>query len=143
MTVILNIVLLFTVSMEPFLFNILRSGHSAFPASPRLVETASSLYGLDLGVMMLSMAIFTLALADEEKRLVPHDMVRQLRSEASTWVISAGIFLVSAAPVFGRISVGGVIMTGLSLRTLMWLAGALVVWLRRNYAKIENPTVPS
>lgn len=35
---------------------------------------------------MSIMGIFTVALADGEKRLVPKDMVRQLRSEAVSWL---------------------------------------------------------
>lgn len=36
--------------------------------------------------------IFTLALADEEKRLVPKSMITQLRSEAVSWFIGGAIF---------------------------------------------------
>jgi uncharacterized membrane protein len=129
-TMLLNSVLLFTVSLEPFLFNIIRSGNSARPATVQLFETASSLYGVDLGIMMLIMAVFTLALADEEKRLVPRGMLRQLREESVTWFVSSGIFLVSAFPLFGRIDVGGVLVSGLSIRTVMWLSAIVVAWLR-------------
>jgi len=136
LTVFLNLVLLFTVSMEPFLFNILRSGNSGHPADPALIEVASSLYGFDLGAMMLVMAIFTLALANEEKQLVPKDMIRQMRWEATTWIISAAIFLVSAFPAFGRVSLDGLSVTGLSLRQVLWLVAIIVVWLRRGAARI-------
>jgi len=129
-TMALNTVLLFTVSMEPFIFNIIRSGNSATPASVPLFEAASSLYGVDLGIMMLIMAVFTLALADEEKRLVPKEMLRQLRSESANWFLSSAIFLVSALPVFGRVFVGGVAVSGLSVRTVLWLSGVVVIWVR-------------
>lgn len=134
-TMTLNSVLLFTVSLEPFLFNIIRSGNSAKPASVSLFETASSLYGIDLGVMMFIMAVFTLALASEEKRLVPKEMVRQLREESATWFISSAIFLASALPLFGRIQVGGVTVSGLSVRTLMWLGAIVVAWLRAGHGR--------
>ena len=127
-TMLLNTVLLFTVTMEPFLFNILRSGNSLNPASIPLFEAASSLYGLDLGAMMLIMGIFTLALASEERHLVPGSMITQLRSEAATWSASAAIFLISALPLFGRIDVGGVLVSGFSLRTVMWLVAVFVAW---------------
>lgn len=130
--VLLNTILLFTVSIEPFLFNILRLSNSSTPAYGRLLEAASSLYGIDLGAMMLIMAIFTLALADEEKRLVPEDMIHQLRLEASTWLISSVIFLISALPVFGKIDVGGVLTTGLTVRILMWLGAVVIIWVTRS-----------
>jgi len=135
-TMMLNSVLLFAVTMEPFLFNILRSGNSARPPSIPLFESASSLYGLDLGMMMLIMGSFTLALADEEKRLVPKEMTRQLRFESTTWFVSSGIFLVSAIPLFGRISIGGVLVSGLSLRLVLWLVAVLVVWVRRGAGRV-------
>ena len=128
-TMLLNSVFLFTVTMEPFLYNILRSENSLSPASITLFEAASSLYGLDLSAMMLLMGIFTLALASEEKRLVPRNIITQLRAEAATWLVSSGIFLVSALPLFGRIDVGVVLVTGFSLRTLMWLVAVFVAWI--------------
>jgi uncharacterized membrane protein len=134
-TMLLNSGLLFGVAMEPFLYNILRSGNSATPAAVSLFEAASSLYGLDLGMMMLIMGIFTIALADEEKHLVPAAMTRQLRFESTTWFVSAGIFLISAIPLFGRMNVSGILVSGLSVRTLLWLIAVLVVWVRRNVRK--------
>ena len=127
-TMLLNTVLLFTVTMEPFLFNILRSGNGAAPVSVPLFEAASSLYGIDLGAMACIMGVFTLALASEEKRLVPPEMTRQLRFESSVWLASAGIFLVSALPFFGRTYVGGVEVTGFSLREALWVLAVLVAW---------------
>lgn len=130
-TTALNLLLLFTVSVEPFLFNILRSGNTASPAAMALLESATSLYGVDLGVMMSIMGIFTVALADEEKKLVPKDMVRQLRYEAVSWLVGGAIFLLSAAPVFGHVFVGGSL-----LRTDLWVAAIIVVWLQRYARKL-------
>jgi hypothetical protein len=81
---------------------------------------------------MSIMAIFTLALADEEKRLVPEDMIHQLRLEAGTWLIASAIFLISALPVFGKIDVGGVLTTGLTVRILMWLGAVVIIWVTRS-----------
>ena len=125
-TIFLNIVLLFTVSIEPFLFNVLRSGNSKTPAGASLLEVSSALYGLDLGVMMLVMGVFTVALADEERKLVPKDMVKRLRFEAVTWLVSAAVFLTSAAPVFNTIYAGGTF-----LRFYLWIGALIIVWIRR------------
>ena len=129
-TMVLNTLLLFSVSIEPFLFNVLRSGNSAASIPPKVVDVASELYGFDLGVMMLIMGIFTVALADEEKRLVPRSMIQQLRSEATTWLIAAGIFLVSAAPVFNTLVLGRTFV-----RNDLWLAALVIIWLRRSASK--------
>jgi uncharacterized membrane protein len=129
-TMILNAVLLFTVALEPFIYNILRLGNSTSKPVPSLYEAASSSFGIDVGAMMLIMGIFTLALADEEKRLVPAEMLGRLRSEAGIWFTSAGIFLASAVPVFGRTAVGSIPVSGLSVRELMWVAALLISWVK-------------
>jgi len=132
-TMILNVLLLFSVSIEPFLFNLLRSGNSAVIVAPAIRDVASALYGFDLGIIMLVMGIFTLALADEEKKLVPKSMINELRTEATTWSIAAGIFLVSALPAFDRIFIRGTF-----LRTDLWLGALVVIWLRRGSAKAKQ-----
>jgi uncharacterized membrane protein len=142
-SMMLNTVLLFTVTMEPFLFNILRSGNSLNPASVTLFEAASSLYGIDLGAMMLIIGGFTLALASEERHLVPSSMITQLRYEASTWIGSAAIFLISAIPVFGRIDVGGVLVSGFSVREGLWLFAVFVAWVSMVVRRVTGPSGPS
>jgi len=129
-TIFLNTFLLFTVSLEPFIFNILRSGNSASLPAPSLYEAASSFFGVDVGAMMLIMGVFTLALADEEKKLVPKKMISRLRSEAGIWFTSSGIFLVSALPLFGKITFGPQSVSGLTIREYLWAAALLISWVR-------------
>jgi len=127
LTLLLNTLLLFTVTLEPYVYNILRSGYSLTNTpSPSLFESASSLFGIDLGAMLLVMGVFTLALADEEKHLVPGGLISQLRSEAASWFVASAIFLISAVPLFGRMDLGGAVTTGFTIRQVMWIV-ALVV----------------
>jgi len=127
LTLLLNTLLLFTVTLEPYLYTILRSGYSTTtPPSASLFESASSLFGIDLGAMMLVMGVFTLALADEEKRLVPARLISQLRSEALSWFIATAIFLASAIPLFGKMDLGGAVTTGFTIRQVMWILALLV-----------------
>ena len=133
-TMLLNTVLLFTVSLEPYIFNVLRLTSVTLPITPemaKLFETASSAYGVDLAAMMLIMGVFTLALADEEQQLVPGSMLSNLRAESVLWFVSCGIFLLSALPLFGRVDLGGVLVTGLSARMVMWLVAILITWAKR------------
>jgi len=133
-TLLLNIVLLFTVSLEPYIFNVLRLTNITTPitqVTAKLFETASSAYGVDLGAMMLIMGVFTLALSNEEKQLVPSTMLSHLRTEATLWFVSCAIFLLSALPLFGRVDVGGVLVSGLSARMVMWLLAILITWAKR------------
>jgi uncharacterized membrane protein len=138
-TLLLNSVLLFTVALEPFIFNVLHSCNTVNSPSPPLCEASSSTFGLDLGAMMLIMAVFTLALADEDNQFVPRSMVRQFREEAVTWAVSSGLFLISALPVFGRIDVGGVLASGLTLRIVLWLIAISFSWVRSGLKESINP----
>ena len=143
-TMLLNGVLLFTVALEPFIFNILRSTRPIDPSSTALYEASSSFFGLDVGGMMLIMSVFTLVLADEENRLVPKSLLRQFKEEAATWGAAAGLFLVSAVPVFGKIDVGGVVFSGLSLRYTMWILALVFSWLRSGIMEsLHPPRAPS
>jgi len=141
----LNALLLFSVSIEPFLFNLLRSGNSAAEVALDVKDAASALYGFDLGAILLVIGVFTLALADEQKRLVPKAMISDLRGEATTALASAGIFIISALPAFDKVFVGRTF-----LRTDLWLVALAVIWLgalRRKSAKrkqtSEASTTPS
>jgi len=138
-TLLLNGVLLFTVALEPFIFNVLHACNTVVSPSPALCEASSSTFGLDLGAMMLIMAVFTLALAEEENRLVPRAMLRQLREEAVTWGASSGLFLISALPAFGRIDIGGVLVSGLSLRVVLWLCAVAFSWVRSGLRESVGP----
>jgi uncharacterized membrane protein len=93
-TISLNVALLFTVSLEPFLFNVLQLG------SPDIKDAASQFYAVDLGVMLAILASFTFALADEERKLVPKDSIREFKIEGITMAIAALIFFISTLGVF-------------------------------------------
>jgi uncharacterized membrane protein len=137
-TITLNTILLFCVSIEPFLFNILRSNNSGTPVAQALIQVSSALYGLDLGVMMLVMGTFTVALADEERKLVPKEMTGQLRSEATTWLISGAIFLISSTPIFDAM-----VVDGSFVRFDLWLGALLVVWIRRAARRSQGTSLSS
>jgi uncharacterized membrane protein len=126
LTIFLNSVLLFTVTLEPFVYNILRAGNSLTPPSASLFESASSLFGFDLAGMMFVMGVFTLALADEEKHLVSRSMITQLREEAVGWFIASAIFLLSAVPLFGKVPLGGVVTSGFTVRQVLWIVALAV-----------------
>jgi uncharacterized membrane protein len=93
-TVSLNVALLFTVSLEPFLFNVLQLGSSD------IRDVASQFYGVDLGVMLAILASFTFVLADEDRKLVSKDSIREFRIEGITMAIAALIFFISTLGIF-------------------------------------------
>jgi uncharacterized membrane protein len=86
-TMSLNTALLFTVSIEPFLFNVLELGS--------IEGFASEVYAGDLGVMMAILAGFNLILADEERKLIPKDLIKEFKIESVIMFIAAAFFLIS------------------------------------------------
>jgi uncharacterized membrane protein len=123
----LNIVLLFLVSIEPFLFNqILESSSSAFS------ENVSILYAIDLAGLFLIMAFFTHSLADEDKKLVPQSLLLKYRRSRNFELLASAIFLVSIIPVFWslEISVGNYFIR---IRYILWILTLFLSGVRHLY----------
>jgi uncharacterized membrane protein len=128
----LNIVLLFLVSIEPFLFNQL------FVSSASVEENVSILYAFDLAGLFLILAFFTHSLADEEKNLVPKNLLLRYRRIRNFELLSTAIFLVSTIPLFWswRISVGD---SSIPLRMVMWIFTLFMPLVRRWFsARLER-----
>ncbi|MCI4369662.1 MAG: TMEM175 family protein [Thermoplasmata archaeon] len=122
--VALNAALLFSVSLEPFLFNLLVSSslHSSFEG------TVSQVYAVDLGVMIGVLGWLTWELATERRPPLAGKVRDGLRRESLyRWIIS-GVYFLSAAPVFGD-----VVLLGQPLRPVIWTAAIVLFYvLRRN-----------
>jgi uncharacterized membrane protein len=115
----LNILLLFLVTIEPFLLN------QVFSQSGELLNNVSIMYALDLGAMFLILAYFDHALSQEEKNLVPKEYQDIFRKNRYFDLLTAGIFLISIIPVFGTVEVFNITSDSttysLTLRALLWI----------------------
>jgi len=107
-----NTLLLFTVSVEPFLFNILESRNIAIG----FFDAASQAYAIDLGLMMLVLGLFAWAVSLSKQPPLAPGVRRGFREEAVSRWITAGIFFVTVAPVFAEIWI-----YGQPLRTWLWI----------------------
>ena len=100
-TITLNLVLLFLVSVEPYLFylNITFDllTHEIF------LYVASTLYALDMAGLMLILALFTQQLATEEKGLIPKELLGKYTGVRNTLFVSAALFAITMLPVFWSI----------------------------------------
>ena len=97
-TFLLNIMLLFCVAVEPYLFYVLVEGKVS------LIEFASSVYALDVGAMLFILAGLVRILLNEEKKRGSHDLppdrLKMFRRFVISRVVGGVIFLVSALPLF-------------------------------------------
>ena len=104
-TLNLNLVLLFFVSAEPYLFylNITFDllTHEIF------LNLASTLYALDMMGLMLILALFTHQLAKEEKGLVPKESLRQFKRVGNILYLSAALFAITVLPAFWSLKLYG------------------------------------
>jgi len=123
----LNYMLLFLVSIEPYLFNELFTPTSFF-------ETVNEVYAIELGIMFLILAAFNHILASEERKLVAKALLRRYRLSRNLCVTVAGIFIVSAFPLLGSTIVFNYVSPGVtyqvSARTMLWTASLIVGWAR-------------
>ncbi len=96
--VTLNMVLLFLVSIEPYLFylNITFDllTHEIF------LNSASILYALDMTGLMIILALFTNELSREERGLLPKESMSMYKRYRNTLYLSAVLFAITILPVF-------------------------------------------
>jgi uncharacterized membrane protein len=114
----LNVILLFTVSIEPFLFDLLvKSNQSAaFQAA------VSQAYGIDLGVMIGVLGLFDLYFLAAPRVVLTPEVRRRLHLDGIYRSVVAGIYFVSAAPIFWQVHIDTQ-----PVRVFVWAAGLLVL----------------
>ena len=103
--VTLNLLLLFLVSIEPYLFylNITFDlvSHELF------LNIASVLYALDMTGLMIILGLFTHQLSREERGLVPKDSMMGHKRVRNTLFVSAVLFAITILPIFWSIRLYG------------------------------------
>jgi uncharacterized membrane protein len=113
--VTLNSVLLFSVSIEPFLFNLLK-GSNLSSESVGYFGVVSQAYALDIAVMLGVLGLFDWTVATLKKPPLATDVRRSFTREATLRWAAAGFFAVSALPVFAD-----VMIYNTPLRIWMWV----------------------
>lgn len=123
-TMNLNVVMLFLVSIEPYLFYL----NSVFDLTDHaiLLDVASTIYALDMAGLMAILALFTNKLTAEEKELLPKDSLAKYKRIRSMLLISAALFALTILPIFWILRVEGT-----PLRFYFWFAPLVLSSVRR------------
>jgi uncharacterized membrane protein len=115
----LNVILLFLVSIEPYLY------YQVISFANEDWNEVSVAFAIDMALMQLILAYFSHTVADEEKKLVPDKLLRRFRISRDLQLLVAGVFILSIAPVFYttiafNFSAQGV-TRGMPVRGVMWI----------------------
>jgi hypothetical protein len=95
----LNAVMLFLVSIEPYLLSILTFG-SYQTSRAAILNFSSIAYALDLAGLNLIMALFTHQLTIEDRKLIHPELLGTYRRNRNMLYIAAALFTVSTLPPF-------------------------------------------
>ena len=115
----LNVLLLFIVSIEPYLFQQL------LIFLDEDWNVVSSFFSVDLGLMFVILAIFSNALASEEKRLVPDRFLLKFKIDRAFQAVTAAVIFLTLLPPFFSpwyitVVIGGS-ARGVPLRAMIWI----------------------
>jgi uncharacterized membrane protein len=124
----LNVLLLFGVSVEPYLFNEL------FSVKGSISSTVSGVYSIDLAAMFLILAFFNQPLAKEEKKIVSENLLSRYKLARNIYLVNVAILAISTAPIFGMTVFhysAPEISYDFTLRGALWIAALVVGYSKR------------
>jgi uncharacterized membrane protein len=134
-TIFLNIVMLFLVSIEPYLFYLVSLfGHIA---DSEFVNFASVFYALDMSGLMAILAFFTQELTIEEKKLIPPKLMSKYKRLRNFLFLWAGLYLLTAIPQFWTWRIQNT-----PLRFYLWLVPLSAYWIGSAYESPLRPRTP-
>ncbi len=119
-TVLLNLMMLFLVSLEPYFFNLVTLFSHASTLS--FLNEASDLYALDMTGLTAVLGFFTHQLTIEEKKLVPAHLLGRYKTERNVFFIATGFFLISIVPQFWTTR-----LLNTPLRFLLWIVPIIIL----------------
>ena len=130
-TVVVNVALLFAVSVEPFLFWVMASGG-------HMLEATSMAYSLDMWSMLLLRATLDHLLLVEQERShcggVERDTLARIRRRMWDGAAVGVLFCVSAFPVFWAVVPGNS-----TLRIDLWYVGLVLILVLPRLASGRRP----
>jgi hypothetical protein len=134
-TMFLNAVMLFLVSIEPYLLSLLVLG--SFQGSQVAVLIfVSQVYAVDLAGLNFIMGLFTHQLTIEERKLIKPELLGMYRRMSNVEYLVAFLFIVSALPPFWSWQI-----IGTPVRFYLWYAILLFIWINRLSGRSKKVTL--
>jgi hypothetical protein len=121
----LNMLLLFLVAVEPFLFNMLVSQSNV---SASLEQYVSSYFALDIGAMNVVLAYFAHLLTKQKKSRITSDVITRFRRSRNVGLVTAVMYIVSALPFFWATD-----FLGIELRFIIWILTIPVIRIAHSF----------
>jgi uncharacterized membrane protein len=128
----LNLVMLFLVSIEPYLLGLLISG-SVQTSRVGVLSFASEAYALDVAGLTLIMGLFARELTDERRGLTEPELAKHYRFIRNTQYIGAACFAITALPPFWSLQI-----LGTPARFAVWYAILAFQWITRLSRRFEK-----
>jgi uncharacterized membrane protein len=119
-----NMLLLFLVSIEPYLYNLITISSGSLPGQLNS-GTTTALYAADMASIFLIIAYFTNELTIEERKLIPRKLLWSYKLQRNATIATGILFLVSTLPIFWSFSV-----LGLQVRFILWMC-TFIAWIAR------------
>jgi uncharacterized membrane protein len=116
-TMFLNVVMLFLVSIEPYLLSLLTGSGSQQSLSIGVQVFASEIYALDLTGLTLILGLFSHQVTINERSLLEPEIVANYRNLRNVQYSAAALFAVSAIPIFWSWEI-----LGSHARFILWYA---------------------
>ena len=124
----LNIILLLSVALIPYLLNAVEIPNSGITSNnvQEIQDYSSQLFAIDLSGILLILAAFAHVLSIEENRLVPQETIRLFKNGRNRMAILAALMAVTIAPQFWELRLYDV-----PLRLYMWYIPLISYWMGR------------
>jgi uncharacterized membrane protein len=128
--VAVNVLLLFLVSIEPFLFNLLLGP---------LSDNVSLLYAFDLGSLFLIQTYIAHAISSDKSR--PADIAYRFKLQRNTFLISSMLFFASMLPNLWSWKIMVTPSIAVPVRMIFWIVPLILpsfrrLWQKRNIIKV-------
>jgi uncharacterized membrane protein len=132
LTMAVNAVMLFLVSIEPYLLGLMAFG--SFEASKVSVMIfVSEVYAFDLAGLILIMGLLAHQLTSEEHKLVKPELIHKYRRIRNIQYLAAGFFAITALPPFWVWEI-----VGTPLRFYLWYAILIFMWASRLSERVRR-----